>query len=230
MSSNDRINSADEHAEKEAPSLCESLQTGIGAVWSLRECVEGAEDKEIFAGAIRAINEVFACLACPSVEKELVAVKTVHLAAVVHCGYSGFSHSNIAIQIMNSCKIRLFLLLRKFYVPKTSEVVDAEAFSDIGMAAEAVRRIPPFNLDELKINIIKEHERAGRIEDSKADTKQKSDRFPENTKVTQLAKRIRLRSDSGDSQISVALDFTEGNRKEALSLLRQLRRFPHLLT
>ena len=54
---------------------------------------------------------------------------------------------------------------------------------------------------------------------------------PENPDVAKLAKKIKRDFKSGDytTEIGVARDFTNGNEKLAQSLLRQLRRFPHLM-
>lgn len=53
---------------------------------------------------------------------------------------------------------------------------------------------------------------------------------PENLDVAKLAKKIKRDSKSGEhtTQIAVAREFTKGDEKRAQSLLRQLRRFPHL--
>lgn len=76
--------------------------------------------------------------------------------------------------------------------------------------------------------------RATFTEDSGADTKQKKSpicdlHLPENPEVLRLAAEIQKKSGAGISQRQVAIEFTEGDRRKADSLLRQLRRFPNLL-
>ena len=65
---------------------------------------------------------------------------------------------------------------------------------------------------------------------SKTDNGKKSSAIvPENPDVAKLAKEIKRRLLQGDRKIAIALDFAGGDEKRAKSLLRQLRRFPHLL-
>jgi hypothetical protein len=66
--------------------------------------------------------------------------------------------------------------------------------------------------------------------DNGADTKKKK-RFhsPENAEILQLAAKIKRERGSGNSKNQIALDFTDGDHKKAASLLRELRRYPHLL-
>lgn len=54
-------------------------------------------------------------------------------------------------------------------------------------------------------------------------------RLPRNHDVTELARLVQRGLQHGQSQIEVALGFTDGDRAKADSLLRQLRRYPHLL-
>jgi len=54
-------------------------------------------------------------------------------------------------------------------------------------------------------------------------------RVPENPEVLRLAKRIRGELSKGGTMIDIARDFTKGDEKKASNLLRQLRRYPHLL-
>jgi len=51
---------------------------------------------------------------------------------------------------------------------------------------------------------------------------------PKNPKVIQLAHKIHQAGSKGKSQREIALEFTEGDEQQADSLLRQVRRFPHL--
>ena len=51
----------------------------------------------------------------------------------------------------------------------------------------------------------------------------------ENADVVRLAKEINNRRDAEVSQNDIALQFTEGDEKKAQNLLRQLRRYPHLI-
>jgi hypothetical protein len=46
--------------------------------------------------------------------------------------------------------------------------------------------------------------------------------------VVRLAKFIRKNRKPGESEASLARQFTEGDRTKAASLLRSLRRYPHL--
>ena len=65
--------------------------------------------------------------------------------------------------------------------------------------------------------------------DEKADDSEKNwAKLPRNPKVIRLGKWLRNHKSSGRSDIELALDFTEGNRREAQSLLRKLRDYPHL--
>jgi hypothetical protein len=67
--------------------------------------------------------------------------------------------------------------------------------------------------------------------DSKADkAKKKRNTIPNNPAVLQLAKRVKRGREEGRTAIDGARDFAENNETKAQSLLRQLRRFPRLLT
>ncbi len=69
-----------------------------------------------------------------------------------------------------------------------------------------------------------------RTADSKTDNEKKSAAVvPENPQVARLAKEMKRRLPQGDTKKQIALDFADGDAKTAASLLRQLRRFPHLL-
>ena len=57
----------------------------------------------------------------------------------------------------------------------------------------------------------------------------KSHNVPGNRDVLRLAKKIKKERPRGVSMIDSARDFCEGNEQRAKSLLRQLRRYPHLL-
>jgi hypothetical protein len=71
-----------------------------------------------------------------------------------------------------------------------------------------------------------QHKRA----DSKTDNEKKSSpTIPENPRVSELAREINARRESGDTMMSIALEITEQDEQEAKTLLRQLRRFRHLL-
>jgi hypothetical protein len=66
--------------------------------------------------------------------------------------------------------------------------------------------------------------------DNKPDNRgKKSHCVPENPQVLRLAKKIKKERQAGVSQIDSARDFCEGDETKAESLLRQLRRYPHLL-
>jgi hypothetical protein len=66
--------------------------------------------------------------------------------------------------------------------------------------------------------------------DKRADNKKKSrNHLPHNPDVLELARIINKEKSTGAPMKQIALGFTEGNEKMARSLLRGLRRFPHLL-
>jgi len=54
-------------------------------------------------------------------------------------------------------------------------------------------------------------------------------RLPENPDILRLAKDIRRKCRVGASKKEIALEFAEGDGARAESLLRQLRRYPHLI-
>jgi hypothetical protein len=72
-----------------------------------------------------------------------------------------------------------------------------------------------------------------RTADNKTDNPKKSRKnpSPENTEVLKLAKYIKRqwKQRPSEKKTSLALEFTNGDNDKAESLLRQLRRFPHLL-
>ena len=63
--------------------------------------------------------------------------------------------------------------------------------------------------------------------DSKADKSEK--KLPQNTDVLRLLKVLRKRGGNGVANIEIAREITEGNDRKAKSLLRQVRRYAHLL-
>jgi hypothetical protein len=66
--------------------------------------------------------------------------------------------------------------------------------------------------------------------DKKTDKKQKNlYSISKNLDVHELAKRIRQPKNAGRKKIEIAREITEGNEKKAQTLVRELRRFPHLL-
>lgn len=66
--------------------------------------------------------------------------------------------------------------------------------------------------------------------DTAADTgKKKKLSLPDNPDILALAKRINMGAASGRTRKEIALEFTDGREKKADSLLRQLRRYNHLL-
>jgi hypothetical protein len=69
--------------------------------------------------------------------------------------------------------------------------------------------------------------------DNKTDNSKKSRKnpVPENPDVSKLAKYMKRqwKSRPNDSKKSLALEFTDGDDSKTNSLLRELRRFPHLL-
>ena len=54
--------------------------------------------------------------------------------------------------------------------------------------------------------------------------------IPANPQVLKLAKKMNKDLANGMSKIEIARDFCEGDEKKAKSLLRQLRRYPDLLS
>ena len=77
---------------------------------------------------------------------------------------------------------------------------------------------------------LEEPPREGGQADNQADNKtKKSQPIPENPDVLRLAKKIKKDRPKGISQLDSAREFCEGNERKAESLLRQVRRFPHLL-
>jgi hypothetical protein len=66
--------------------------------------------------------------------------------------------------------------------------------------------------------------------DNKPDNRRKkSHPVPENPEVLKLAKKINRERKEGVSQIDCARELCENDERKANSLLRQLRRYPHLL-
>jgi hypothetical protein len=66
--------------------------------------------------------------------------------------------------------------------------------------------------------------------DKNADrTKKSGQRIPKNDAALALARKINEDWTEGTSKTSIALDFTNGDYKMAATLLRELRRFKHLL-
>lgn len=66
--------------------------------------------------------------------------------------------------------------------------------------------------------------------DTKADKSEvKAVRLPQNVDVNELARLINKTVGAEGSKLAVARQFTDGDEKRAQNLLRQLRRFPHLL-
>jgi hypothetical protein len=77
---------------------------------------------------------------------------------------------------------------------------------------------------------IEEPPGAGGQADNKADNKAKKPHsIPENSDVLRLAKKIKRDREKGMFLIDSAREFCEDDEAKAQSLLRQLRRFPHLL-
>jgi hypothetical protein len=91
------------------------------------------------------------------------------------------------------------------------------------------------NLTSVKSNAtevpVVEHERGnGGQADRKADKPKKNPRpLPENDDVRRLINRLNRELPGGKSMIEIALEFCEGSEKKAKSLLRQVRRYKHLL-
>jgi hypothetical protein len=65
--------------------------------------------------------------------------------------------------------------------------------------------------------------------DSRADKGKKSLPIPKNLNVLKLAQKLKAELNVGESKRSLAIQFTDGNETQADSLLRQLRRYPHLI-
>jgi hypothetical protein len=86
-------------------------------------------------------------------------------------------------------------------------------------------------IGELQQRIISELDGIGDVgADTNADNGSDAPiRLPEDPLVIRLAKEINDRLDDEGSKISIARQLTDGDDKKAQSLLRQLRRYPHLL-
>lgn len=82
---------------------------------------------------------------------------------------------------------------------------------------------------ELQAQLIEALKTCADRADSNADKIESFPKFPKNPKVIQLASRINRDLRKGETQKSVALGLTDGDENEAKNLLRQLRRFRHLL-
>jgi hypothetical protein len=65
--------------------------------------------------------------------------------------------------------------------------------------------------------------------DRKTDKRKTRAFVPKNTKVLDLARRINAESPTGRSKIEIARELSDGNERDAQTLLRELRRFPNLL-
>jgi hypothetical protein len=66
--------------------------------------------------------------------------------------------------------------------------------------------------------------------DNKTDkSKKKRNTIPTNLDVAKLAKRVKKGMAEGRTKIDIAREFTESDEKKAMSLLRELRRYPRLL-
>ncbi len=67
--------------------------------------------------------------------------------------------------------------------------------------------------------------------DTKTDNKRrKRNIVPNDPAVLRLAKKINKELSNGGTKIDIARDFTDGNEKEAQRLMKQLRRYPDLLS
>jgi hypothetical protein len=88
------------------------------------------------------------------------------------------------------------------------------------------------DLQQQVISALDENEQSGADKtDKHADKKSSSRvRLPENQDVLRLAKEINDRRDAELSQNDIALQFTKGDERKARNLLRQLRRYPHLIS
>ncbi|MBN1394759.1 MAG: hypothetical protein JW959_07025 [Pirellulales bacterium] len=76
------------------------------------------------------------------------------------------------------------------------------------------------------------HASLARTTADKADNKMNNGKLslPDSSDLIRLAKKIKEELPVGGSKIDIARDFTEGDEKRATSLLRQLRRYPALLS
>jgi hypothetical protein len=69
-----------------------------------------------------------------------------------------------------------------------------------------------------------------RTADTKTDKKKKSSsRIPANDDISRLARKVLKELPVIGSKKEIALDYTDGDKKKAETLLRGLRRYPHLL-
>jgi len=87
-------------------------------------------------------------------------------------------------------------------------------------------------LREIHARLVRLDPRFGEAESEADRADSKTDnlgKIPENPDVLKLAKEIRRRGSKNDCPTDIARAFTDFDEKSAQSLLRQLRRFPHLL-
>jgi hypothetical protein len=69
-----------------------------------------------------------------------------------------------------------------------------------------------------------------RLADSKTDRKKSPvARLPRNPDVLKLAREVQRRSRKGETREQIAREIADGNERQAESMLRQLRRYSHLL-
>jgi hypothetical protein len=101
-----------------------------------------------------------------------------------------------------------------------------------GLTAEAAEELSLATAMDLLQPVSNDHPTPNDVDKASGQADSQSDnrlRIPENPDVLALARRINRERPSGKSKTSIAREFTEGNETKAQTLLRELRRFPHLL-
>jgi hypothetical protein len=97
-------------------------------------------------------------------------------------------------------------------------------------AAERQTPAPPEGLPPETSDTTQGTHGAGGQADSKTDNRQKKTHpIPENKEVLKLVKKIKRDQEKGMSRIDSAREFCENDERKAESLLRQVRRYSHLL-
>lgn len=103
----------------------------------------------------------------------------------------------------------------------------ADALSELVSADEALLQI----FRDLQRDVIAECDKSGPDSADEDEDREPNRpiRLPENPVVLRLAREINARLPEEKSKRSIAIQFTNGDVKQADNLLRQLRRYPHLL-
>ena len=158
----------------------------------------------------------------------------------------GMHIGSVAYAVMSTARPGYYSPGTEYLCPRlvADDVRDAVAEEDmykhVGVALAAYREGFPCDEELNRIAVMLRQELARAIKvlgqvpnkttaDSGQQNGQSKKIVPGNPHVTRLADKIRRERDTVPSFLEIARDFTNGNEKRAKSLLRQLRRFPHLL-